>query len=354
MTKSFEELPEHINEQASEWFALMQSGNATTEDQRLFGTWLSIDLEHRRAYDQLESIWHSLGEQSSNSEVMALRQSVQSNWIMARFKWIIISVLLGLQNTFSLFARRPLNFGTAVAFLLVAVVVVSIQQPTAPAVNYFATSTGQIQTLTLADGSEITLGAKSKVKITMDKLGRGAELLQGEAFFDIASDKIRPFVVLVDKVAIEVVGTQFNVLKRTNSVNVSVLEGRVNVSNHNAQNYRKKSYNPLSLTAGQQVVKAESSNFGQVETVDIAELAAWRSGRLIFTETALIDVIDDASRYFDGKFSMQSKELADQKVTVSLRTDQINQLPQMLAQVLPIEYRKIPGNIVVLESAALR
>ena len=140
-------------------------------------------------------------------------------------------------------------------------------------------------------------------------------------------------------------------LKRSKSINVSVLEGQVNVSNRVTQSSNKNMGNLVSLTAGQQVVKANNSSFGQIASIDIAGLATWRSGRLIFTETALGDVITDASRYYDGKFSMQSDELASKKVTLSLRTDQVDQLPQMLAQVLPIDYRQIPGNIIVLENS---
>lgn len=351
MTNSFEVLPDYINEQASEWFSLVQSGNVTEEDQLRIDAWLSESLEHKKAYQQIESVWVVLAEQSSADEVMALRRSVQSNWILAKSKWIIYSLLAGFQNTINLLARKPANYALAVTFLLLVTGVALNEQPSSSAVNFYATKTGQIQTLILTDGSEITLGAKSKIKIKIDNSERAAELLYGEAFFDIASDKSRPFLVLADNVAIEVIGTQFNVLKRSKSINVSVLEGQVNVSNRVTQSSNKNMGNLVSLTAGQQVVKTNNSSFGQIASIDIAGLATWRSGRLIFTETTLGDVITDASRYYDGKFSMQSDELASKKVTLSLRTDQVDQLPQMLAQVLPIDYRQIPGNIIVLENS---
>ncbi len=48
---------------------------------------------------------------------------------------------------------------------------------------------------------------------------------------------------------------------------------------------------------------------------------------------------------------MQLDQLANEKVTLSLRTDQVDQLPQMLAQALPVKFREIPGNIIVIEDS---
>ena len=347
------ELPEHINEQAREWFALLQSGDMSTEDQLRLDSWLSEHEDHQQAYKQMQSIWQSLGDLSATPEATALRQSVQDNGLLAKLRQVISTTGLNLRGTTQVFSARSLGYVSAALVFSIAVGLLLVQQPQQPAVNYYATQTGEIQKIVLADGSQITLGAKSKIKTRIGELDRYAELIVGEAFFDIAKDIAKPFFVKADEVSIEVIGTQFNVLKRYKSINVSVLEGRVNVSEQGAQSNPEESLTPVVLTAGQQVIKPHSASFDRVTTVDVSELGVWRSGRLIFTETALIDVITDASRYFEGKFSMQSKELANQKVTVSLRTDQIDQLPQMLAQVLPLAFREIPGNIIVLENSVV-
>jgi len=350
MSKNFVELPEYINEQASEWFALVQSGDISTEDQLRMDAWLSEHRDHRQAYEQMESIWQSLAELSTTAEAEALRQSVQDNGLLAKLRQIV-STGLNLRGTTQVFSNRSLGYVSAALIFLVTVGLLLVQQPQQTVIDHYATQTGEIKKIVLSDGSQITLGAKSEIKIRIGESDRQAELIHGEAFFDIAKDRTKPFFVKADEVSIEVVGTQFNVLKRYKSINVSVLEGIVNVLEQGVRSSSEKAIAPVLLTAGQQVIKPYSGRFDQVKNVDISELGLWRSGRLIFTETALIDVIADASRYFDGKFSMQSDQLASQKVTLSLRTDQIDQLPQMLAQVLPLEFREIPGNIIVLENS---
>ena len=73
-------------------------------------------------------------------------------------------------------------------------------------------------------------------------------------------------------------------------------------------------------------------------------------GRLIYTDVSLTDVVTDAGRYFDGKILLQSPELADVKVTMTLRTDQVGQLPDMLAQTLPLEVHAVSDNIILLKN----
>ena len=63
----------------------------------------------------------------------------------------------------------------------------------------------------------------------------------------------------------------------------------------------------------------------------------------------MADVVADAGRYFEGKILLQSDELADEKITVTLRTDQIDQLPQMLAQTLPLQVQVVSDDIILLK-----
>ena len=77
--------------------------------------------------------------------------------------------------------------------------------------------------------------------------------------------------------------------------------------------------------------------FESVLAVPGSDLAPGVWVRLIYRDISLADVVADAGRYFEGKILLQSDDLADVKVTVTLRTDQVGQLPQMLAQTLPLQ-----------------
>ncbi|MDC0517304.1 FecR domain-containing protein, partial [Porticoccaceae bacterium] len=176
---------------------------------------------------------------------------------------------------------------------------------------------------------------------------RTVELLNGEAFFDIAKDRQKPFSVAVNDVLIEVVGTQFNVQKIRDAVNVAVLEGIVKVFEQAAS--QTVSLPDVVLTAGQKVVKSNDRAFESVTAVSSSDLGAWRLGRLIYRDISLADIVADAGRYFDGKIILQSDDLDDVKVTMTLRTDQVGQLPEMLAQTLPLKVQVISEKLILLK-----
>ena len=73
-------------------------------------------------------------------------------------------------------------------------------------------------------------------------------------------------------------------------------------------------------------------------------------GRLVYRDISLANIVADAGRYIDSKIVLQSDDLADVKVTMTLRTDQVDQLPQMLSQTLPLEVHVISDNITLLKN----
>ena len=101
-----------------------------------------------------------------------------------------------------------------------------------------------------------------------------------------------------DLLSVQVVGTQFDVRKRYKGVSVSVLEGIVNVID--AEESTQPDTALVRLTAGQRVVKSLDHSISNIQAVAEGELGAWRTGRLIYRNANLIDVLSDASRYYEG------------------------------------------------------
>lgn len=338
---------EHIEHTAREWFVLLQSDAASDADKGRFEDWLSTQPEHRLAYQQLDGIWGQLATLSTTQEGARLRRSVASVSVSSWFDRLLQPASSG-----GFFFNRPL--GAAAAFVLLAasaglIWLQSISQ-TELELRY-ATDTSEIRVVNLLDGSEVTLGAESEVLVAFNEQMRTLVLLDGEAFFDVASDPERPFVVEVNDIRVTVVGTQFDVRKRYTGASVAVLEGRVKVAKTVGATNTDTAQ--LLLSAGEQVLKPQNGEFTDVEAINAVELGAWRNGRLIFRNTHLIDVITDANRYFGGSISLQAREIYDEKVTLTLRTDQIDQLPDMLAKALPIEVRtSSDGRITLIPSSS--
>ncbi len=348
MSAKFKQLSEEINQRANDWFVHMHSGNATDAEREQLNTWLSESPEHREAYQQLHVIWQDLGDLAETAEGHALKQSMQPASIFELPKRAFDALTGFLQNAMVPVKAYHISSIVAVSIAIV-MVIFGVEDSGKPVVNHLHTSTtGEIKSIEMADGSRIVLGAQSEIQIQINEDRRLVDLISGEAFFDVRTDAEKPFFVNVNDVSVRVVGTQFDVHKRYSSISIAVLEGSVSVAERST--YENKTHSPgVVLTAGQQVIKPKNMDFEAVKTISDIELGAWRSGRLIYRDMALIDIITDASRYFDGVISLRASELADQKVTVTLRADQVTELPEMLSQTLPLAVREMPENRFLLE-----
>lgn len=342
MSVKFMQLPDQINQQAAEWFTRLQSAHLSAKDRQDFNYWLSEHDDHREAYRQIELVWQCLGDISGSAEGTALALSAKS--LSARLRSFFLAPATMLKW---LFASPKYAIGFAVTSVAVGLLLLSGSNK--PVTTHYSTQAGEIKTIVLADNSEITLGAKSHMSTRISEAARSVDLISGEAFFNVAKDRQKPFFVRVNNVSVEVVGTQFNVHKIRDAVSVAVLEGIVNVFEQSKQDILSKSTPDVVLTAGQRVVKAADKAFEAVTVVPSSDLGAWRLGRLIYRDISLADVVTDAGRYFEGKILLQSKDLADIKVTMTLRTDQVAQLPKMLAETLPLEVHGTADNIILLK-----
>jgi len=331
---------ERINNEAREWFTLMQSGSVSEVEQSQLQQWLQVDDAHQDAYRQYELIWQELGNLHNTKELAALKRSVKPS--------LFESVRNSTNEIFS--GLRALNpksqFGMALASIAILVFVIIGLQPEKIAVQEFATATGEVKKFTLEDGSEITLGAKSSLKAWATTKERHIILVSGQAFFKVAKNPQRPFWVDAGETKVRVVGTQFDVRKGSDRTRVAVLEGIVNVSSAN------KSANtiPVVLTAGQQVTRLNEGKFEAVNSITASELESWRNGRLIYLRASLADVVADANRYFNNSISLGSKNLADLKVTAAVSTNQIDALTDMLSTSLPVVLKRDAQNNIVIMS----
>jgi transmembrane sensor len=228
----------------------------------------------------------------------------------------------------------------------------------------YATQIGERRSITLADGSTVDLNARSKVRIKYSKTERDVELVDGQALFEVAKDKARPFVVRSGETVVRAVGTQFDVYRKTSGTTVTVIEGRVavlapviqkansgsgevrpNIPSPNAVQRHElagKDYGgrAVFLSAGERVIVTDQA-MSAPERTDVAAATAWVQHRLVFDGSRLGDVIDDFNRYNARQLVIEDRALDDFHVSgVYSSTD-----PASLVRFL----RSQPG-IVIIET----
>ena len=164
----------------------------------------------------------------------------------------------------------------------------------------FSTNIGGFQRIVLKDRSVIELNTDSEVRVALTPHLRRVELIRGEAFFEVAHDAVRPFIVSAGRTAVRAVGTKFDVRRLGNSVEVTVDEGKVSVGEPSlleSQGDLLAISIPL-LTAGQSALASgDGVQLKQIPKREMARKLAWQNQMLEFDSDTLADVAAQFNRY---------------------------------------------------------
>lgn len=274
--------------EAAAWLARRDAGALLPEEDRAFKAWLAASEENRKAYAKTERIWR-LAEEAGREE-RAARRARPPVRPMQRTPRLGAAVAAGLAACLALF----ITLGTDLPLRLKADAM---------------TAAGELETLTLPDGSIVTLGTASALAVDYGKEERRIRLLAGEASFKVTKDAARPFRVEAAGGAATALGTEFLMRERENGATITVLEGRVSVEAQSAPGP-----GAAVLTAAQKV-SFGAQGLGPVEKVDLAAAAAWRRGKLAFVDVPLGEVIAELDRYHPGVLRVLDAELRGKKVS---------------------------------------
>ena len=154
--------------------------------------------------------------------------------------------------------------------------------------------------LTLSDGTRVWLNAETELKYPVAFVGEGREvMLKGEAYFEVAKNVSRPFVVKTEQLDIKVLGTSFNMKSYPSETQqVTLVQGKVEVR---VGNYSRK------LQPGEQL--NYSSEGPEIRDVDVKAYTAWKDRRFVFNDDLLEEVIHKLGRWYDVEFFLRDAEV---------------------------------------------
>lgn len=173
-------------------------------------------------------------------------------------------------------------------------------------INSFITPRGGEFKITLEDGTEVWLNAESCLKYP-ETFGNGDRhvSVEGEAYFKVAKDIEHPFYVESDGQQIRVVGTEFNVSNypEQNCVMTTLVKGAIALKPVNGNG------SELMLTPGHQADFDKSSSTATVKTVDTEIVTSWRTGKFVFENQNLGQIMKTLSRWYDFDYKFKDKQL---------------------------------------------
>lgn len=157
--------------------------------------------------------------------------------------------------------------------------------------------------LTLADGTRVWLNSATELKYPVEFKGNSRQVfLQGEAYFEVAADMERPFVVTTPGINVNVLGTGFNVMAYPDDAEqaVTLVHGKVGVRTEKQQ---------VILQPDEQYVYQSATHQGTVRRVDVAEYIGWKEGVMNFDSMPLDELTHKLSRWYDVDFFFTSEQL---------------------------------------------
>jgi transmembrane sensor len=180
------------------------------------------------------------------------------------------------------------------------------------------TAIGEQRSAVLPDHSIVELNTQSAVRIAYTSRERRIELVRGEAFFEVAKDSRRPFIVSTEFATARALGTRFTVYRAPSGTLVTVAEGRVLVrytgTADNPVNGRPGPIDTVEVVPGTQA-DATPGRSVQVHAVDVDRSLAWRNRRLIFAGDTLANVVREFNRYNLPRLEIVDPRLLDQRIS---------------------------------------
>ena len=184
----------------------------------------------------------------------------------------------------------------------------------------------------------MSLGGRSLISVSFTEARRNVVLQRGEAYFDVAENPRRPFVVHAGSKSIRAVGTAFNVAKHDDQVTVTVTEGRVIVAEpETAVPVNQAAADTRSLVAGQEARYDASTTELPVKQVDTSVAIAWRDGMLKYMAEPLSAVVRDVNRYSAETVVVIDADVGSLSFTGTVFQNAIDDWLSSLEQAFPVE-----------------
>jgi len=294
--------PLGAEDEAAAWVWRLDRGLSATEQDAFFD-WLAADPRHAALLKQQRSDWKRLDQLSAwrpehssrpNPDLLAPKPKVR----MHRFVWGAIAA------------------AAAIAFGLL-VFQKSVAPTTTPVSSAIAEAKPEIRNL-LDDGSTIKLKAGAEVKVLYSPRERRVRLEQGEAFFMVAKDPSRPFVVEVEGVDVSAIGTAFNVRLDGEAVEVLVAEGIVQVGSPSVRGTPPELRKEPRLVARERAIipldsRESAPQIAVLSRAEIQRVLAWQHGMMTFSEKPLSDIIEELNRINDTQLTIVDPSLARER-----------------------------------------
>jgi transmembrane sensor len=263
-----------IDNEAFEWVTRKFARGLSEDESARFDAWYAADTRHQGAYVRAMAIYNAIDlatapQALAQEPARAARRTLRLT-LTSRRGWMAAAMAACVAATVGVMSFSAVHNDTVLA-----------------------TAKGEFRKVPLQDKSIATINSGSRIAVEFTQQQRKIELQQGEAWFEVAKDKSKPFIVASGDARIRAVGTAFSVRRFEQGTEVLVTEGTVEVWSEGSTAERRQ------LTVGERAFLASGAGPIAVsrQPAEVSRKLAWREGKLVLKNQTLSDAVADFNRY---------------------------------------------------------
>ncbi len=286
--------------------------------------WIDADPRHAVAFVAAEATWDASPH--------------------ARLRDVPPSVLAPVRTPIRvppLLSRRVVGVSLLAAS---AVGAVGLSRVFLPGGDRHATGRGQQTVARLADGSSIALNTDTRLDVSIEGSKRLVRFIDGEALFTVKRDEARPFIVDLGNARVEVLGTAFNIRKRTDVVELTVTHGLVSVTAANGRRARV----PAGKTT---LIRPDIVATTDLDDARLRQRVAWQDGYIELNDETLDQAVAEFNRYRDQPILIGDPRIASLAIAGRFGVHDSDAFVSALQASFAITAERTPDGVVVLRKA---
>lgn len=310
------------------------SGNSSSEDFLSLSEWLNADEKNKKEFRLLKSYWdaevsfsHSL---MPNVSLDNLRKKIDDQSRQKRLRLIR-------------FIATPI--AAAIAFLVLFFATTHLNTREGKVQQFYTYITDKNKShFTLDDGTKIILNRNSRFTYS-DAYGTDQRKvnLEGEAYFEVAKDAKKPFVVQAGEIDVEVLGTCFDLDSYSSGelVETALLNGSVKISG-------KALKDPVYLKPNELFRYRKSDQIASVEEAKVGLYADWIKDRLVFDNDCLADILISMEGRYNMDIECPKQFAASTHLSFTIRQESIEEVMEAMSLIAPIRYEMKNGKVYII------
>ncbi|WP_244631160.1 FecR family protein [Aureimonas sp. ME7] len=295
-------------EEALEWFVRLREEDAEPDLRARFETWRLADPRNEEAFARAQALWD--GFEIARPSFRRRRRGPR----LDRRGVLTLGGLLALGGPALYWASRPGRFAD------------------------YRTDVAERRSVTLADGSEVELASYSALSVDFTPTQRGLTLHRGQAFFRVAPDADRPFVVEAGAGRVRALGTAFDLKLVAGNTTVSVMEHAVEIA---------AAKHTTTLEAGWQASYG-TGGIAPPQRFDAGVAEAWRRDRIVFEDVPLRRVLAELERYRHGPILLMGANVGEIPVTAVFDTRDTDQALRTIERNVPVRVVAAAGFVTLV------